>query len=97
MARIKINDLPKDMKISKEDMRKITGGALRKVSVSPTGYTDPDGSQAYVMRGNGNTTPSSFIDYVFNRDMAVPDVGEILTSGESDTTLDEPVTRSKYF
>ena len=28
MARIKINDLPKDMKISKEDMRKITGGAL---------------------------------------------------------------------
>jgi len=27
MARIKINDLPKDMKISKSDMRKITGGA----------------------------------------------------------------------
>ncbi len=28
MARIKINDLPKDMKISKEDMRRITGGGL---------------------------------------------------------------------
>ncbi len=28
MARIKIEDLPKDMKISKNDMRKITGGAL---------------------------------------------------------------------
>ena len=28
MARIKIEDLPKDMKISKKDMRKITGGAL---------------------------------------------------------------------
>ena len=27
MARIKIEDLPKDMKISKNDMRKITGGA----------------------------------------------------------------------
>ena len=27
MARIKIKDLPKDMKISKSDMRKITGGA----------------------------------------------------------------------
>ncbi len=26
MARIKIEDLPKDMKISKNDMRKITGG-----------------------------------------------------------------------
>ena len=28
MARIKFNDLPKDMKISRDDMRKITGGAL---------------------------------------------------------------------
>ena len=27
MARIKIEDLPNDMKISKDDMRKITGGA----------------------------------------------------------------------
>ncbi len=27
MARIKIEDLPKDMKISKKEMQKITGGA----------------------------------------------------------------------
>lgn len=28
MARIKITDLPKDMKISKEEMKKVLGGAL---------------------------------------------------------------------
>ncbi len=28
MARIKIKDLPKDMKISKEEMKKVVGGAL---------------------------------------------------------------------
>ncbi len=28
MARIKIEDLPKDMKISKEEMKKVVGGAL---------------------------------------------------------------------
>jgi len=28
MARIKIKDLPKDKKISKEEMRKVTGGTL---------------------------------------------------------------------
>lgn len=33
MARIKINDLPKDMKISADEIRAIRGGKLR----SPTG------------------------------------------------------------
>jgi len=33
MARIKINDLPKDMKISENEIRAIRGGKLR----SPTG------------------------------------------------------------
>ena len=28
MARIKIKDLPKDMKISKEEMKKVVGGTL---------------------------------------------------------------------
>ena len=28
MARIKIVDLPKDMKVSREDMKKITGGVV---------------------------------------------------------------------
>ena len=28
MARTRIEDLPKDMKISKEDMKKVVGGAL---------------------------------------------------------------------
>lgn len=35
MARIKIKDLPKDMKISKEEMKNVVGGALR-VSLQQT-------------------------------------------------------------
>ena len=34
MARIKIKDLPKDMKVSKEEMRKIRGGLLQVASKS---------------------------------------------------------------
>lgn len=32
MARIKIYDLPKDMKISKDDLRKIVGGQMELIS-----------------------------------------------------------------
>jgi len=45
MARIKINDLPKDMKISANEIRAIRGGKLR----SPTGIIiESTGSQAEV-------------------------------------------------
>ena len=36
MARIKIKDLPKDMKISKDDMRKVTGGGAYIANTNPT-------------------------------------------------------------
>lgn len=48
MARIKLNDLPKDMDLSKEDMKKAMGGALvapfsrPRSSIIPTG-PPPDG------------------------------------------------------
>jgi len=45
MARIKINDLPKDMKISANEIRAIRGGKLR----SPTGIIiESAGSQTEV-------------------------------------------------
>jgi len=38
MARIKIKDLPKDMRISKEEIKKVRGGGgVRKGSFSPLG------------------------------------------------------------
>ena len=37
MARIEINDLPKDMKISKDDMRKLTGGSISYSQISVGG------------------------------------------------------------
>ena len=48
MARIKIKDLPKDMKISKKEMKKVVGGALI------TGTADVKISEFYGM-------PSSII------------------------------------
>ncbi len=45
MARIKIKDLPKDMKVGKEEMRKIVGGIARstgKFSLTPKLYGSGD-------------------------------------------------------
>lgn len=44
MARIKIKDLPKDMKISKEEMRKVFGGIVLERSDrfrNPSVYWEP--------------------------------------------------------
>ncbi len=41
MARIKIEDLPKDMKISKEEMKKVVGGALLRKTVIDSGLRAP--------------------------------------------------------
>lgn len=41
MTRIKINDLPKDMKISRDDMRKVIGGGVTAapISIDTGGYS----------------------------------------------------------
>ena len=39
MARIKIKDLPKDMKVTKEEMKRIRGGLLT-TSLKITSFTD---------------------------------------------------------
>lgn len=53
MARIKINDIPRDQKISKDEMRKITGGvsfSRNKTIVNPKNISffgdDDDGDCA---------------------------------------------------
>ena len=40
MARIKINDLPQSMKVSREELKKVTGG-LTMISSSYTTYLSP--------------------------------------------------------
>ena len=69
MSRIKITDLPEDMVVSKEEMRKITGGYTDKevmlgsaIPDNPFGYGDDD-------TGSGGTDPG--IDIVF------PDVTKV--------------------
>ena len=41
MARIKIKDLPKDQKITKEEMKKVVGGIMLHRNTSTTGFEDP--------------------------------------------------------
>ncbi|MBW2063272.1 MAG: hypothetical protein JRI95_17145 [Deltaproteobacteria bacterium] len=52
MARIKIKDLPKDMKISKDEMKKIMGGIaprFGRIRTLPTIYgSDDDGCEPEV-------------------------------------------------
>jgi|GEM_PF-4071973 hypothetical protein len=53
MARIQIKDLPKDMKISKDIMKQIRGGAVKRIGnvariVSPDMFTREEG-------GGGNS------------------------------------------
>jgi len=40
MSRIKIKDLPNDLKISREEMRKIAGGAVLRKATSKSGSID---------------------------------------------------------
>jgi hypothetical protein len=40
MPRIKIKDLPTDLKISREEMKKLTGGALLRKATSKSGSID---------------------------------------------------------
>jgi len=47
MARIKINDISKNKKISKEEMKKVSGGYLKYElkNVMVTSFKAPDGGQ----------------------------------------------------
>ena len=59
MARIKIKDLPKDMKVSKEEMRKIRGGLLSMTYSAvylPISASYPTSTQA--IRYTGAIEPS---------------------------------------
>ena len=54
MPRIKINDLPKDVKISKEEMQKITGGETTYLIQSNWTLSSPRifGKQPVIMEKN---------------------------------------------
>jgi len=57
MARIQIKDLPKDMKISKDIMKQIRGGAVKRIGnvariVSPDMFTREEGGGDSLLRFN---------------------------------------------
>lgn len=80
MVRIKIKDLPKDMKISKEEMKKITGG----VAIFPASTKGGDVTLAFPDVCKTPAPPTSLIP------TAMPN---ITTSG--DNTKDDPVYKTE--